>query len=369
MHALGFRAEPIAPALEARKIDDWKAASPPEALIAALNTFVDRAPAEIAEVKSAIETVRPDLLLIDVHSWGAAALAEVSGIPWASYAPYFLPFEGAGIPAWGFGLPPAVGEAVAMRDAILWQMMHQLFDQVLPAQNAVRESVGARPFQRGSDYIRASSLLLYYTAEPFEYRRDPWPEHVRLVGPGIWEPASENGDASAKDGPPLVLVTASTEFQNDGRLIRTAIEALRDQPYRVVLTTGALDPTDFEAAANMRIVRYAPHGELLGRAVCVVCHGGMGITQKALAAGVPVCVVPFGRDQFEVGRHVATAGAGVSLPAFMLETEALRVGVRETIACRPGARRIADAFARAGGAVAAADELEQLSPATLASGS
>jgi hypothetical protein len=36
----------------------------------------------------------------------------------------------------------------------------------------------------------------------------------------------------------------------------------------------------------------------------------MGITQKALAAGVPVCVIPFGRDQLEVARHVEIAGAG-----------------------------------------------------------
>jgi hypothetical protein len=30
----------------------------------------------------------------------------------------------------------------------------------------------------------------------------------------------------------------------------------------------------------------------------------LGTTQKALARGVPVCVVPHGRDQFEVARRV-----------------------------------------------------------------
>ena len=35
----------------------------------------------------------------------------------------------------------------------------------------------------------------------------------------------------------------------------------------------------------------------------------MGITQKALAAGVPVCAVPFGRDQFEVARRVSKGEA------------------------------------------------------------
>jgi UDP:flavonoid glycosyltransferase YjiC (YdhE family) len=36
-------------------------------------------------------------------------------------------------------------------------------------------------------------------------------------------------------------------------------------------------------------------GPVLERAVAVVCHGGMGIVQKAVGATVPVVAVPFGR--------------------------------------------------------------------------
>ena len=36
----------------------------------------------------------------------------------------------------------------------------------------------------------------------------------------------------------------------------------------------------------------------------------MGITQKALAFGVPVCVVPWARDQLDVAAHVEEAGRG-----------------------------------------------------------
>lgn len=81
------------------------------------------------------------------------------------------------------------------------------------------------------------------------------------------------------------------------------------------------------------------HGPLLAQAACVVCHGGMGITQKALAAGVPVCVVPFGRDQLEVARHVEVAGAGTRVPSKRLTAERLRRAVREAMALAPGARR------------------------------
>ncbi len=95
----------------------------------------------------------------------------------------------------------------------------------------------------------------------------------------------------------------------------------------------------------------------------------MGITQKTLAAGVPLCIVPFGRDQFEVGARVAALGAGTSLPPDALSPDSLRSAVRDAIAMRDGARTIADAFAHAGGAAAAASALEvQLAPVTAMKG-
>lgn len=41
-----------------------------------------------------------------------------------------------------------------------------------------------------------------------------------------------------------------------------------------------------------------------------------------------VCVVPFGRDQLEVARHVEVAGAGSRLPASRLRPDRLRQAVK-----------------------------------------
>ena len=112
--------------------------------------------------------------------------------------------------------------------------------------------------------------------------------------------------------------------------------------------------------ANARVRRFVPHGPILDRAACAITHGGMGATQKALARGVPVCAVPFGRDQFEVARRVEVAGAGARLPAKRLSPKRLRAAVKEAIRCEPGARRIAASYRKAGGPVAAADALEEL---------
>jgi UDP:flavonoid glycosyltransferase YjiC (YdhE family) len=94
----------------------------------------------------------------------------------------------------------------------------------------------------------------------------------------------------------------------------------------------------------------------------------MGATQKALARGVPVCAVPFGRDQLEVARRVEVSGAGSRLPASRLSPDRLRLKVREALAKAEGAKRVAKAFAAAGGPRAAADAFEtrliQSRPAT-----
>jgi UDP:flavonoid glycosyltransferase YjiC (YdhE family) len=86
----------------------------------------------------------------------------------------------------------------------------------------------------------------------------------------------------------------------------------------------------------------------------------MGITQKSLLAGVPVCIVPFGRDQLEVARRVELAGAGTRLLAGRLNAVRLRQAVREAVAKKPEAERVAARLRGAGGADAAATELENL---------
>lgn len=108
-------------------------------------------------------------------------------------------------------------------------------------------------------------------------------------------------------------MTVSTVFQDDAKLIQVALDALADEPYDVVVTTASIDPKSFRTPANAHVLRFVPHSLVLRKAAAVVCHGGMGITQKSLLAGVPVCIVPFGRDQLEVARRVELAGAGTRL--------------------------------------------------------
>ena len=107
------------------------------------------------------------------------------------------------------------------------------------------------------------------------------------------------------------------------------------------------------------LTRFVPHSAVLDRAVCVVTHGGMGITQKALSRGIPVCAVPFGRDQFEVARRVEIAGAGTRLPARRLTVGRLRHKVLSAMTMTTGADAVAAGFAATGGMRHGADLVER----------
>jgi MGT family glycosyltransferase len=356
----GFQVGPIAPVLEALEHDDHRARTPPAKVKRAMATFAARAPHDARDLSAAIADTEPDAALVDCMSWGASAVAEAWGGPWAQWFPYPLPLSSRDVPPFGPGLKPARGALGGARDRVLGPLLRRPLERaVLPPLNEVRSSVGVAPIASADEMFTRAPLLLYLTAEPLEYPRSDWPASVRAVGPCSWDPPAESPEWLESIDRPLVLVTTSSEFQDDGRLVATALEALADEDVFVVAT---LPSSELPGAVpqNARVERFVPHAPLLARAACAVTHGGAGATQKALSAGVPVCVVPFGRDQLEVARRVEVAGAGTRLPAPRLSPKRLRGAVLDAMGKGAGARRVAEGFRSAGGPPAAAGAFEAL---------
>lgn len=361
MRALGFDAQPIDPRIEKISLNDWKAPNARAALSASVATFVKRSAIEVPDLRSAIEEVRPDFLIIDTNSWGAQAVAETWGNSWASFCPYPVPLSSKDAPPFGFGLPPAQAPLGRLREKILSPLMIGTIERTtLPPYNAVRRSLGLEELKNADDLYLTPPLLLLLTAEPFEYPRRDWPANITLIGPCEWDPDEREPEWLSKIDRPIVLVTTSSEYQSDEKLVRTALEALENEDLFVIVTTPSQDISDFEVPANARVEKFLSHGAVLSRAVCAITHGGMGSTQKALARGVPVCAVPFGRDQFEVARRVEVSKAGTRLPAKRLTPERLKAKVYEAIRLTEGARKVAEAFSAAGGPVTASNAIEKM---------
>jgi UDP:flavonoid glycosyltransferase YjiC (YdhE family) len=358
--ALGLQTAPVDPRIEETEIDDWRGRSQVDSMRRLVRAFEARARLELPDLRQAIAELQPDALIVDNGCEGAMYVAEASGLPWAMYCPYPPPFRSVDAPPHGLGFVPARGPLGRLRDRIAFRVGDRLLAPELPPLNEMRAGLGLAPLRKFDEQWLKADRFIAFTAEPYEYHRSDWPSSVRLVGPGLWEPPAEPPPWLGAETRPIVLVTASTAYQRDDKLIATALEALAGEHVAVVATTGALDPAEFDAPPNARVERFVPHGPILARATCVVCHGGQGITQKALAAGVPACVVPFSRDQFDVARRVELSAAGVRLHHKRLNPKRLRAAVHTAIAQRPGAERIAQAFANAGGPSAAATAIQEL---------
>lgn len=357
----GLEASAIDPRIKARELDDWAAKSTMGALKRSMSTFGDRARFEVGDLQEAIEVFAPDVLVVDTNTWGAQAVAEVSGLPWAMFQPYFTPLPAQGVPPFGPGLPAMGGPVGRLRDQLVGKaVLGSLAKLMLPPVNAIRTQLGLSRVERLDEALTRAPRVLYYTVPELDYPRSEWPDSYRFIGPGLTD-ATESQTWGSEIDLPIVLVTCSTERQSDRDLVAAALEGLPSAGYFVVATTGAHDPADFEAPAVGAIIeRFLPHRAILQRAEIVICHGGMGITQRALSSGVPVVVVPFGRDQLEVARRVEHAGVGVRLPRKRLNPASLADAVREATGLRSHARLMADHMSQYGGGRAGADAVESL---------
>lgn len=339
LRRVGLAAEPVDPRIAAIRPggEDGR-----NGLRAGYRALLERGALDGPDLERALAETGAEALVIDALAYGAGVAAERSGLPWAMTLPSLLPLPGAGIPPYGLGLRRARGPLGALRDRVGWALVERAYGRaLLPGLNELRVAAGRAPLRSPLDLFDAPDRVLVLTGAPLEYPRSDLPSSVSFLGASSWDPpdAVPGGPAWLDEpGHPWVLVTCSTDYQGDEQLAAVAIEALRDEPVRVLATIAdAAHAARVPEAANARVERFVAHGPVLERAAAVVCHGGMGIVQKALSAAVPVVAVPYGRDQPEVGRRLVECGAGRVVSRRRLRPERLRAAVREAIADRAGA--------------------------------
>jgi UDP:flavonoid glycosyltransferase YjiC (YdhE family) len=132
---------------------------------------------------------------------------------------------------------------------------------------------------------------------------------------------------------PLVLVAPSTAQDPELRLLRASLEALAEEPVRVVATTnrrGAGRELS-EAPPNAVVVDWLSYSQVMPQAALVVCHGGHGTVARALAAGAPVLCCPAVGDMAENSARAAWAGAGLMVPWRLAKPVPLRSAARRIL--------------------------------------
>ena len=306
------------------------------------------AAAYAADVREELERRPAAALLTELLLFGPQVAAEAAGVPCVVLNPTINVVPAPGVPPFGLGLMPRTDEVGRRRDEELGAMMLAAWDEGLPALNLARAEQGLEPLQHALDQGRTAARVLVMTSRAFDLLVGPLPPTVVHVGPRL-DDMSWAGEWDAPPGEePLVLVGLSSDFQDQGDVLRRIAAALGTLAVRAVLTTGkGIDPASIEAPSNVQVVKAAPHSAVLREAALAITHAGHGVTIKALAGGVPLVCLPMGRDQLDVAARVVHAGAGVRLDqsAATAEIAAAVEQVLSGASYREAAARIATAIA------------------------
>ncbi len=153
----------------------------------------------------------------------------------------------------------------------------------------------------------------YLTRFPASFDPSPFADTVRFHEPP--EAPVSLPDWWRGSDAPLIYLTFGTVLgymTMAAETYRMALKAVERTSARVLLTVGRR----FDASTlgpvppNVHVEPWIDQARVLDHADLVVCHGGSGTTLAALAAGVPLVMVPLFADQFENARRVAATRAG-----------------------------------------------------------
>jgi len=306
-------------------------------------------PGLLAELRA----LAPDYLLIDsLCVWGHLA-RQVLEIPAAMLSSVFVTDERAmtveSMVRMAYGHAPKEVLLNGIDALNTYLMVSQRIDRKYGTQ-----SPNLVEFFAGRE-----SLNVIFTSRAFHLEGARYDESYRFVGPSL--EAAPNGKPAPESVQPLLYISMGTIFNQLPGFYRACFEAFGGGEYRVLMSTGKVDPASFGTAPpNFELREFVPQLEALSHASLFLTHGGMNSVSEALWHEVPLLVFPQHGDQHLVAARVEELGAGLTLRPQDIEPGKLREmagRVGRDPAFRAGARQIAESFRVAGGPARAAEEI------------
>ena len=198
----------------------------------------------------------------------------------------------------------------------------------------------------------AGSLCLTMAPASLDDPRAAESERVRRFRDTSAGSAGPPPDGWGDPAAPLVYLSFGTEVPSPTRdyfpgLCRAALNALQGTGARVLVSIGyERDPGELGLLPpSVRVERWVNQAELMPHTTAMVGHAGAGSTLGALAAGVPMALVPLFADQPFNARRVADLGAALALdhgPASLPRLEQAVLELLSVARYRDRARAIAD---------------------------
>ena len=259
----------------------------------------------------------------------AQSVAEVLGTRYvyATYCPVWLPSPHHP-PLWPS--PPDVTD-----NRVLWDLNAQSLNAMFgPPINAHRTTIGLPPLDSLGDHVFTDHPWL--AGDPV---LGPWrePANLDVLQTGAWirpddRPLPAELAAFLDAGtPPVYVGFGSIPMRDPEDVARAAIEAVRAQGRRVLVSGGWADLAPIDDGDDCFAVGEVNQQALFARVAAVVHHGGAGTTTTAARAGAPQVVVPQLGDQPYWAGRVADLGIGVAHDGPTPTTESLSTALKAAL--------------------------------------
>lgn len=265
---------------------------------------------------AATKPERADLLLLGELNYAGPIVADVTGIPWASYvlAPlsFFSAFDPPVLPPYrrlskADRAVPGMGRAMRRLARFATRKWPQPIYDLRQRLGLPR---GANPL---FDAKHSPYLVLAMFSHVLGVEQRDWPPNSLITGFCFYD--AENGEAGLPPNlekfldegpPPIVFTLGSAAVLAAGRFFEYSARAAMKLGTRAVLLIGRDErnrPRQ-ELPSSICVAEYAPYSALFSRASLVVHQGGVGTTAQCLRAGKPMLIMPYSHDQPDNARRM-----------------------------------------------------------------
>ena len=312
------------------------------------NLLFGPAAARGADTLDEIKRAPTDALLTDTALFGSVLAAEAASIPCALLSPTISLRPLPGIPPIGSGLGTPRTPAERVRVEAANSRFVAAMNKWLPMLNEARARLQIAPCNHVLELFDRPARLLIAMSAAFDFPAEFLPSNVRYIGPLLdasdWSKPWIFSWSHGSDRP-RALISFSTTDQDQADVLQRTANAIGRIKMEAVITFGpALRDHTLYAPANVTLLPSAPHDAVMKEVSLVVTHGGHGTVSRALLHGLPLLVMPMGRDQGDIAARVEACGVGLILAPTAAETEigAAISRLIEEPQFRAAARRLGD---------------------------
>jgi zeaxanthin glucosyltransferase len=314
------------------------------------------------ELPAALRRIDPDLIVSDQFEPAGGLVAEHLQLPFVSVACALLA-------NWEQDLPPiwtswtyTGGKWARWRNIAAFEVTEFAMRPLIRVLRRHAAAFGLPPPSHIRRYFSRLAQISQITPG-FDFPRSSKPAVLHYCGP-LRQPeqgGAARGCSTTEQG--IIFGSLGTLLGSNFRLLSRIADAIRSSGHRGLIAHGG--GLDAEQASRLAVpaVDFAPQQQVLKSARLAILHGGLNTVLDALAAGVPVIVIPLAFEQFGIAARVVAAGAGVRLSWRLLSARKIARAIDHVLSNKSysdAAERLQREIAELGGAAKAADIIERV---------